>query len=226
MQFIRHVNMYICICLYECYEKLAVLTDLVGLIYELSRASHEQLVQSFLDRFVWFGRRSATDTRLLLKVTSSSDCVPGFGRCSFLAQIDFNTHCKSANAKSKLERPVTSPCTEMSTFFYTADHLVWNTFKMTQWNYQHHSQRRSAGSWGHAAIVEPVLTQSLSQAASLPLHLVGGFPRKGRLQLSPLGAHLLILGLDVILAELAVVLQTRNKTWWSMDAWWEVWTTC
>lgn len=93
----------------------AVLTDTLGLIDELSRASHKQLVQSLLDGFVWFGRRSATDTRLLLKVTSSSvpHCVPGFERCSYLAQIDFNTYCKSANAISaKLDGAVTSACPE------------------------------------------------------------------------------------------------------------------
>lgn len=75
MQFVRHVNMYICIRLYEYYDKLALLTDALGLIDELSRASHKQLVQSFLDGFVWFGCRSATDTRLLLKMTRSSDSV-------------------------------------------------------------------------------------------------------------------------------------------------------
>lgn len=75
MQFIKPVNMYmqhICMFLYECVTAPA-LTEPLGLIDELSRASHKQLVQSFLDRFVWFGRRSATHTRILLKMTSSSD---------------------------------------------------------------------------------------------------------------------------------------------------------
>lgn len=75
-----------------------------------------------------------------------------------------------------------------------------------------HSQRGSAGRRGHAPVVEAVLTQTLPQAAAVAaaLYLVGCFPGERRLQLSPLGAHLLVLGLDVILAVLALVLQTHN----------------
>lgn len=74
-----------------------------------------------------------------------------------------------------------------------------------------HSQWGGAGGRGHAPIVEAVLTQSLPQAATAAaLHLVGRFPGKRRLQLSPLGAHLLVLGLDVILAVLALVLQAEH----------------
>lgn len=75
---------------------------------------------------------------------------------------------------------------------------------------KHHSQWAGAGGWGHAAVVEAVLTQTISQAAAL--HLVGSFPRERWLQLCPLRAHLLILGLNVILAVLALILCRNNHT--------------
>lgn len=75
-----------------------------------------------------------------------------------------------------------------------------------------HSQRGGAGRRGHAPVVEAILTQTLPQAAAVAaaLHLVGRFAGERRLQLGPLGAHLLVLGLDVILAVLALVLQADN----------------
>ena len=58
--------------------------------------------------------------------------------------------------------------------------------------------------------MEARLTQSLLQAGAstfdLPLNLAG----EAGLQLGPLGTHLLVLGLDVVLAVLALVLQ-REK---------------
>lgn len=69
----------------------------------------------------------------------------------------------------------------------------------------HYSQRSSTGSRGHTAVVKPILTQPVSQTASL--HLVWGLSRKRWLQLSPLWAHLLILSLYMKLAELTLVLQ-------------------
>lgn len=73
------------------------------------------------------------------------------------------------------------------------------------------SQRGGAGGRGHAAVVEPVLTQTPPQAADGPFHLAGSFPGEGGLQLGPLGAHLLVLGLDVILAVLALELGTGDS---------------
>lgn len=71
------------------------------------------------------------------------------------------------------------------------------------------SQGGGAGRRGHAAVVESLLTQTLPQAAAATFHLIGSLSRKGRLQLCPLGAHLLILGLDVVLAVLALKLEQR-----------------
>lgn len=60
--------------------------------------------------------------------------------------------------------------------------------------------------------MEAVLTQTLPQAGEVAgaLRLVGCLPGERRLQLGPLGAHLLVLGLDVVLAVLALVLQADN----------------
>lgn len=60
-----------------------VLTEPLGLIHELSRALHKQLVQSFLDGFVRFGRRSVTHRPVTenvrqLKFCPVPHCVPGF----------------------------------------------------------------------------------------------------------------------------------------------------
>lgn len=77
----------------------------------------------------------------------------------------------------------------------------------------HHSQWGGTGRWRHATIVESIMTQTLSKATSL--QLVRNLSRKRWLQLRPLWAHLLILGLNVVLAVLALILYHaithRNK---------------
>lgn len=63
---------------------VSVLTKPFGLIDELSRALHEQLVQSLLGGFVRFGRRSATHTDPFnenVRQQVQHD-VPGFVSCS------------------------------------------------------------------------------------------------------------------------------------------------
>lgn len=59
--------------------------------------------------------------------------------------------------------------------------------------------------------MESILAQALSQAAAAAFHLIGNFTRKRGLQLCPLGAHLLILGLDVVLAVLALKLYQTKR---------------
>lgn len=65
--------------------------------------------------------------------------------------------------------------------------------------------------------MESILTQALSQAAAA-LHLIGSFTRKRGLQLRPLRAHLLVLGLDVILAKLALKLEQTKRPSLRCDA--------
>lgn len=68
-------------------SSVCVLTQLLGLIDELSRAFHKQLVQRLLDRLVRFGRRSATHRPVTENVRELTFCPgphsgPGFGSCS------------------------------------------------------------------------------------------------------------------------------------------------
>lgn len=57
------------------------------------------------------------------------------------------------------------------------------------------------------AIVETILTQPLLQAGALAELLRNPSPRESRLQIRPLCAKLLVLGLDMILAVFTVMLQ-------------------
>ena len=80
-----------------------------------------------------------------------------------------------------------------------------------------YSQRGDTGGGGHAPVVEAPLAQPLLQAAG-PLYLTRNLPRIRGLQLGTLGAHLLVRGCDVVLAELAVVLgPTKHTPWRKVD---------
>ena len=77
-----------------------------------------------------------------------------------------------------------------------------------------YSQRGGTRGGGHAPVVEARVTQALLQAGSAPapptLRFARNFPREAGLQLRPLGAQLLILGLHVVLAVLALVLREER----------------
>lgn len=162
-------------------------TQIFGLCEDLSWTLHKQLVQSLLDGFVRFGRRSTKHRAVKNKTAADSG-----RKTENMATIIISTVLRNVNSER----------------VQINEHIFDWMFRRPQ---SKHSQWGGAGWWRHAAVVESIVTQTLSQAAAA-FHLIGSFSRKGGLQLCPLWAHLLILGLDVILAVLALKLQQTKQT--------------